>query len=406
MRQGRAPRPVRTPACPPVAAVCVYPDLVETAVHALRGTGVAGRLASPRPSRPAARRSTTKLHDVRDAVAAGATEIDMVIDRGAFLAGRYGQVFDEIVGDEGGLRRRPPQGHPRDRRAGHARQRAARVVAGAARRRRLHQDLDRQGQPGRHSPGRAGDAARRCATSHARTGELRGVKLAGGIRTTKEAVRYLVMVNEVAGDAVADAGPVPLRRVQPAQRPAAAAAQADHRRLRRPRLRDGGLMMPRPSSTPRRRSRATSRGCGRATRSSSTASSATAAATRSRRSTRPTRSRWPRSPRRGRGRRRRRRRRAPRLRRAVVDDVRRRARQVPVPHRPRDPGTRPRAGRARVARQRQADQGVARRRRPDRRGALLLLRGLGRQARLRRASAPPRARSAWPARSSRGTSRC
>ena len=39
----------------------------------------------------------TKLVDVAEAVAAGATEIDMVIDRGAFLAGRYGQVFDEIV---------------------------------------------------------------------------------------------------------------------------------------------------------------------------------------------------------------------------------------------------------------------------------------------------------------------
>ena len=50
------------------------------------------------------------------------------------------------------------------------------------------------------------------------------------------------MVNEVAGERVADAGAVPLRRVQPAQRPAAAAAQADHRRLRRPRLRDRGLM--------------------------------------------------------------------------------------------------------------------------------------------------------------------
>ena len=58
------------------------------------------------------------------------------------------------------------------------------------------------------------------------TGERRGVKLAGGIRTSKEAVRYLVMVNEVAGDALARPGAVPLRRVQPAQRPAAAAAQA------------------------------------------------------------------------------------------------------------------------------------------------------------------------------------
>ena len=65
----------------------------------------------------------------------------------------------------------------------------------------------------------------------------------------------------------------------------------------------------------------------------------------------------------------------------------------------------PRARRAGVARQRQADQGVARRRRPDRRRALLLLRRLGRQAGVRRLRPDPR-RSASPARSSRGTSRC
>ena len=82
--------------CPPVAAVCVYPDLVETAVEALRGSGV--QVASVATAFPSGRASlATKLADVRDAVAAGADEIDMVIDRGAFLAGRYGQVFDEIV---------------------------------------------------------------------------------------------------------------------------------------------------------------------------------------------------------------------------------------------------------------------------------------------------------------------
>ena len=81
---------------PAVAAVCVYPDLVETAVEALRGSAV--QVASVATAFPSGRASlATKLHDVRDAVAAGATEIDMVIDRGAFLAGRYLQVFEEIV---------------------------------------------------------------------------------------------------------------------------------------------------------------------------------------------------------------------------------------------------------------------------------------------------------------------
>jgi deoxyribose-phosphate aldolase len=84
------------PAVPAVAAVCVYPDLVETAVHALRGSTVA--VASVATAFPSGRASLdTKLHDVRDAVAAGAGEIDMVIDRGAFLAGRFLQVFEEIV---------------------------------------------------------------------------------------------------------------------------------------------------------------------------------------------------------------------------------------------------------------------------------------------------------------------
>jgi len=81
---------------PPVAAVCVYPDLVATAVAELRGGAV--QVASVATAFPSGRSSlATKLYDVRDAVAAGAGEVDMVIDRGAFLAGRYQQVFDEIV---------------------------------------------------------------------------------------------------------------------------------------------------------------------------------------------------------------------------------------------------------------------------------------------------------------------
>src|SRR4051794_18361584 len=81
---------------PHVAAVCVYPGLVETAVAALAGSPV--QIASVATAFPSGRAAlATKLQDVRDAVAAGATEIDMVIDRGAFLSGRYLQVFDEIV---------------------------------------------------------------------------------------------------------------------------------------------------------------------------------------------------------------------------------------------------------------------------------------------------------------------
>ena len=131
------------PNTPRVAAICVYPDMVPVAVEALRGSGV--QVASVATAFPSGRASMpVKLADTRDAVAAGADEIDMVIDRGAFLSGHYLEVFDEIVAVKEACGAGAPQGDPGDRRAGHLRQRAPRVLAGHARRRRLHQDLDRQ----------------------------------------------------------------------------------------------------------------------------------------------------------------------------------------------------------------------------------------------------------------------
>ncbi|MGI9006657.1 MAG: 2-deoxyribose-5-phosphate aldolase, partial [Streptosporangiaceae bacterium] len=84
------------PDVPPVAAVCVYPDLVAVAKAAVGSSGVA--VASVATAFPSGRASLEiKLADVADAVDAGADEIDMVIDRGAFLSGRHLQVFEEIV---------------------------------------------------------------------------------------------------------------------------------------------------------------------------------------------------------------------------------------------------------------------------------------------------------------------
>src|SRR3954451_7824561 len=84
------------PDTPRVAAICVYPDMVPVAVEALRGSRV--KVASVATAFPSGRSSlAVKLADTRDAVAAGADEIDMVIDRGAFLSGRYLEVFEEIV---------------------------------------------------------------------------------------------------------------------------------------------------------------------------------------------------------------------------------------------------------------------------------------------------------------------
>jgi deoxyribose-phosphate aldolase len=181
-----------------VAAVCVYPDLVETAVAALRGSSV--QIASVATAFPSGRAAlSTKLQDVRDAVAAGATEIDMVIDRGAFLAGRYLDVFEEIVATKtecgtAHLKVILESGElatlDNVRRASWLA-----LIAGA--------DFIKT-STGKVSPAATPPVAlvmlEAVRDFRDRTGELRGVKLAGGIRASKEAVRYLVMVNEVADE--------------------------------------------------------------------------------------------------------------------------------------------------------------------------------------------------------------
>ncbi|MGD0713058.1 MAG: deoxyribose-phosphate aldolase [Gaiellaceae bacterium] len=93
----KAVRPDPTdPSIPRVAAVAVYPKLVSVAVEQLRGTGV--KVAAAAAAFPSAQSSlAVKLADIRYAVACGADEIDMVIDRGAFLAGRDWTVYDEVV---------------------------------------------------------------------------------------------------------------------------------------------------------------------------------------------------------------------------------------------------------------------------------------------------------------------
>jgi len=84
------------PSIPSCAAVCVYPNLVPTARERLEGTGV--RIASVATGFPSGQYPTAiKVADVRSAVELGADEIDMVIDRGAFLSGRYAKVYDEVV---------------------------------------------------------------------------------------------------------------------------------------------------------------------------------------------------------------------------------------------------------------------------------------------------------------------
>ena len=115
VREGRLPGPDACPRSPPVAAVCVYPSLVGVAREALDGTGVR---ASPRwpPAFPSGQASLdVKLRDTAEAVAAGA-ERDRHGDLARGLPGRRRHArVEEIVRGQGGVRRRPPEGDPRDR---------------------------------------------------------------------------------------------------------------------------------------------------------------------------------------------------------------------------------------------------------------------------------------------------
>ena len=146
------------PSVPSCAAICVYPNLVPAALDRVRGTGV--KVASVATAFPSGQSPlAVKLRDVEEAVALGADEIDMVIDRGAFLSGRYAKVYDEIV------RVKEACGHAHlkviletGELGTYDNVRRASLLAMAAGR-RLHQDLDRQAAEGR-------DAAR--AAVHAR----------------------------------------------------------------------------------------------------------------------------------------------------------------------------------------------------------------------------------------------
>ncbi|GHF86600.1 deoxyribose-phosphate aldolase [Amycolatopsis bartoniae] len=195
--KAKRPDPDR-PDTPQVAAVCVYPDLVATAVESLRGTGIG--VASVATAFPSGRTSReVKLADVKFAVASGATEVDMVIDRGAFLEGRYGQVFEEIQAVKASC--------------GDAHLKVILETGELATydnvRRASWLALLAGGDFIKTSTGKVSPAATLPVTHvmlqavrdwFTTTGELRGVKPAGGIRTTKDAIKYLVAVHEVAGE--------------------------------------------------------------------------------------------------------------------------------------------------------------------------------------------------------------
>ena len=185
--------------CPMVAAVCVYPTFVKTAKALTAGSGV--KVASVATAFPSGQSPLKiKLEDVKFAVREGADEIDMVIDRGAFLAGEYNRVFDEIA--------------------------AVREACGGAHLKVILETGELQTydnvrlaseiamRAGGHfiktSTGKVIPAATLPVTLvmleairdyYYDTGEMIGMKPAGGIRTAKEALQYLVMVKETLGAA-------------------------------------------------------------------------------------------------------------------------------------------------------------------------------------------------------------
>ncbi|MFF4577577.1 deoxyribose-phosphate aldolase [Streptomyces sp. NPDC001389] len=188
---------------PMTAAVCVYPDMVATAKAALHGADV--KVASVATAFPAGRAALpVKLADTRDAVAAGADEIDMVIDRGAFLAGRYLETYELIkavkeacVREDGTAARLKVIFETGELSTYDNIRRASWIgmLAGA--------DFIKT------STGKVGVNATPANTLlmleavrdfKEQTGIQIGVKPAGGIRTTKDAIKFLVLVNETAGE--------------------------------------------------------------------------------------------------------------------------------------------------------------------------------------------------------------
>ena len=190
------PDPV-DPTIPSVAAVCVYPNRVADARKRVQGTGV--KVASVATSFPSGQSPTHfKISEAREVVELGADEVDMVIDRAAFLSGRYAKVYDEIVAikeacGDAHLKVILETGelgtYDNVRRAS-----LLAIAAGA--------DFVKT------STGKINPAATLPVTLcmmevvrdvYAETGRMIGIKPAGGIRASKQAVQYLVVLYETLG---------------------------------------------------------------------------------------------------------------------------------------------------------------------------------------------------------------
>ena len=182
---------------PPVAAVCVYPNLVPVAKERLEGTGV--KVASVATGFPSGQYPTElKVADVRAALELGADEIDMVIDRGAFLSGRYAKVYDEIVRVKdacGGTHLKVILETGELGTYDNVRRASLLAMAAGA-------DFIKT-STGKISPAATLPVAlvmlEAIRDVHDETGRKVGFKPAGGIRHAKQAVQHLVLVHETLG---------------------------------------------------------------------------------------------------------------------------------------------------------------------------------------------------------------
>ena len=185
------------PNVPSVAAVCVYPNLVPTAVERLRGSGV--KVASVATAFPSGQSPIdVKVRETEEVIAMGADEVDMVIDRGAFLSGRYAKVYDEIAQVKeacGGAHLKVILEVAELGTYDNVRRASLLAMAAGA-------DFIKT------STGKLPGAAtlpvqlvmlEAIRDVHAETGRKIGMKPAGGIRTSKNAIQYLVQVHETLG---------------------------------------------------------------------------------------------------------------------------------------------------------------------------------------------------------------
>ena len=197
-QKAKQPHPAM-PHLPHVAAVCVYPNMVRLAKQHVQGSDInVASVATAFPSGMAP--LSVRIDDTKFAVDEGADEVDMVISRGAFLSGEFQQVFDEIAA----IKEACAHAH-------------LKVILETG---ELHtyENVRKASDLAMHagadfiktSTGKISPAATQPVTLvmleairdyFYETGKMIGMKPAGGIRTAKQAIQYLVLVKETLGSA-------------------------------------------------------------------------------------------------------------------------------------------------------------------------------------------------------------